>query len=157
VAANVLTIQSNNGDRLQMEDPMQQSHERSTQEKWYFKTDQDGLARKLQDGITTRIFFGDNVMLSIAEIAPNTISTILSHPEEQWGYLLEGECVRVQGDEEISMKEGDFWHTPPNTPHGVRTGELGAKIMDIFSPPRKAYTKPGEGLAATEHPRRSTE
>lgn len=120
-------------------------------EKWFFKARQGGLHRKLEDGISTDIFFGENVMLSIAEIAPRTISTFHSHPEEQWGYLLKGECIRVQGDEEVAMKAGDFWRTPSNTPHGVRTGENGATIMDIFSPPRGAYKKPGEGLAATEH------
>jgi quercetin dioxygenase-like cupin family protein len=120
------------------------------QSKWYFKSLEDGLARKLQDGVNTRIFFGENIMLSMAEIAPHTTSTVHSHPEEQWGYLLEGECVRIQNGEEVPMKRGDFWHTPPNSPHGVRTTELGATIMDIFSPPRKAYTKPGEGLAATQ-------
>jgi quercetin dioxygenase-like cupin family protein len=119
--------------------------------KWYFKSRKDGLVRKLQEGITTHIFFSQNIMLSLAEIAPHTTSTIHSHPEEQWGYLLDGECVRIQDGEEVHMQKGDFWHTPPNTPHGVRTGERGALIMDIFSPPRKAYTKPGEGLAATEH------
>lgn len=121
------------------------------QEKWYFKSLSEGLARKLEDGIKTNIFAGQNVMLSIAEIAPNTVSTVHSHPEEQWGFLIEGECVRVQNGEEISMKKGDFWRTPPNTPHGVRTGKSGALIMDIFSPPREAYRIPGEGLAAKEY------
>lgn len=124
------------------------------EEKWYFKSLKEGLSRKLEDGISTHIFFGKNVMLSVAEIAPNTTSTVHSHPEEQWGYLLKGDCIRIQGGEEVSMKEGDFWHTPPDTPHGVRTGPLGATIMDIFSPPRGAYTKPGEGLAAKEHVKR---
>ena len=118
-------------------------------EKWYFKSLADGLQRKLQAGITTHIFHGENLMLSVAEIAPHTLSIIHSHPEEQWGYLLEGECSRIQGEEEIPMQPGDFWHTPANTPHGVRTGERGAKIIDIFSPPRQAYKEPGEGLAAT--------
>lgn len=121
------------------------------EKKWYFNSLDEGLRRKLDDGVTTNIFFGQNVMLSVAEIEPHTTSTVHSHPEEQWGFLLEGECIRVQDGEEVAMKAGDFWHTPPNTPHGVRTGERGAKILDIFSPPRKAYTQPGEGLAATEH------
>ena len=120
-------------------------------DKWYFKSLKEGLSRKLENGISTHIFFGQNVMLSLAEIAPNTTSTVHSHPEEQWGYLLKGDCIRIQGGEEIAMKVGDFWHTPPDTPHGVRTGPAGAIIMDIFSPPRGAYTKPGEGLAAKEH------
>lgn len=119
--------------------------------KWYFKSREEGLARKLQDGVSTHIFFGEHVMLSVAEIAPDTTSTIHSHPEEQWGVLLEGEIVRVQGGQEVPMKTGDFWHTPGNTPHGVRTGGRGAIVLDIFSPPRKAYTEPGEGLAAEVH------
>lgn len=119
--------------------------------KWYFKSKDEGLARKLQDGITTHIFFSKNIMISLAEIAPHTTSTVHSHPEEQWGFLLRGDCIRVQGQEEVAMKAGDFWYTPPNTPHGVRTGASSATIMDIFSPPRGAYTKPGEGLAAKEH------
>lgn len=119
--------------------------------KWYYKADDRGLERKLAEGITTRVFFSTQVMLSVADIQPNTEPSIHSHPEEQWGYLLEGECVRIQDGEEVHMQKGDFWHTPANTPHGVRTGEMGAKILDIFSPPRGAYTKPGEGLAATQH------
>ncbi len=122
------------------------------EERWYYKSEEGGLERKLAEGITTRVFFSENIMLSLAEIAPHTEPTIHSHGEEQWGYLLEGECVRIQNGEEVSMQKGDFWHTPSHTPHGVRTGERGAKIMDIFSPPRRAYTKPGEGLAATAHP-----
>lgn len=123
-------------------------------EKWYFKSREEGLYRKLADGVATNIFSGKHVMISIAEIAPNTTSVIHSHPEEQWGYLLKGECVRIQDGEEVQMHEGNFWCTPPNTPHGVRTGETGAVVMDIFGPPRNAYTKPGEGMAATEYPRK---
>jgi hypothetical protein len=100
-------------------------------EKWYFRSREEGLYRKLLDGVTTNIFSGQHVMLSIAEIAPNTTSVIHSHPEEQWGYLIQGDCIRIQG---------------------VRTGEKTAIIMDIFGPPRSAYTKPGEGMAATEYP-----
>jgi quercetin dioxygenase-like cupin family protein len=121
------------------------------QPKWYFKSLDEGLTRKLGNGIATHIFFGKNVMLSLAEIAPGTISPVHSHPEEQWGYLLQGECVRIQDGEEVQMKIGDFWYTPSNVPHGVRVGASGALVMDIFSPPRDAYTRPGEGLAAKEY------
>jgi quercetin dioxygenase-like cupin family protein len=121
------------------------------EDKWYFKSGDSGLERKLADGITTRVFFSNQIMLSVADIAPHTEPSIHSHPEEQWGYLLEGACVRIQDGEEVAMQKGDFWRTPPNTPHGVRTGESGAKILDIFNPPRGAYKVPGEGLAATRH------
>jgi quercetin dioxygenase-like cupin family protein len=105
-----------------------------------------GLQRQLADGITTRIFVGDNVMLSVVRIAPNSSGTVHSHPQEQWGVLLEGECVRIQGDEEVAMKAGDFWRTPGGVTHGIRTGEHGAIVLDIFSPPREEYKKAGAGF-----------
>ena len=55
--------------------------------------------------------------------------------------LLGGECIRIQGDGEVRMKKGDFWHTPGGVLHGVRTGEVGATILDVFSPPREEYRK----------------
>ena len=118
---------------------------------WYYKSKEDGVFRRLTDTITTHIFMGDNIMFSLADIGPNTEPTIHSHTEEQWGILLEGECVRIQDGEAVAMKKGDFWRTPANTPHGIRTGATGATVLDIFSPPRAAYTKPGEGLGAERH------
>ena len=42
---------------------------------------EQGIARTLVDGITTRIFPGDQAMLSIVRIAPNAIGAIHSHPQ----------------------------------------------------------------------------
>lgn len=105
-----------------------------------------GIARKLGEGINTRIFVGDNVMLSVVRIEPNSSGTVHSHPEEQWGVLLEGACTRIQGGEEIPVKAGEFWHTPGGVAHGIRTGAEGALVLDIFSPPREEYKKAGEGF-----------
>jgi quercetin dioxygenase-like cupin family protein len=115
---------------------------------WVFNIDEEsqGIPRKLTEGITTRVFCGDRVMLSVVRIEPHTTGTVHSHPEEQWGLLLEGDCVRIQGGEEIAMKPGDFWHTPSGVPHGIRTGDLGATVLDVFSPPREEYKKAGEGF-----------
>ncbi len=107
-----------------------------------------GIARKLGEGIDTRIFCGDHVMISIVHIEPHCSGRMHSHPEEQWGVLLEGECTRIQDGEEVAAKAGDFWRTPPNVVHGVRTGAVGAKVLDIFGPPRPEYKKAGEGFAA---------
>ena len=120
-------------------------------QKWYFKSRDDGIYRKLTDTISTNLFIGEKVMFSLAEIGPHTQPTIHSHEEEQWGILMEGECVRIQDGEEVAMRKGDFWCTPGNVPHGVRTGDRGAVILDVFSPPREAYLTAGEGLAAKFH------
>jgi quercetin dioxygenase-like cupin family protein len=107
---------------------------------------EDGLFRELAPGLTTRIFFGDHAMLSVVSLAPNAVGRLHHHPEEQWGVLLEGSAIRVQGDEEIPVRKGDFWRTPGNVPHMMRAGAEGARVLDIFSPPRHEYTKPGSGF-----------
>lgn len=108
-----------------------------------------GIPRKLAEGITTRIFVGDHVMLSVVRIAPHSTGTIHSHPEEQWGVLLEGRCVRIQAGQEVEVEAGAFWRTPGGVPHGIRTGEVGALVLDIFAPPREAYKQAGQGFGET--------
>ena len=117
---------------------------------WVFNLHDEaqGIARKLAEGITTRIFLGDQAMLSVVRIAPHSQGTLHSHPEEQWGVLLEGECVRIQGGEEVAVKAGDFWRTLGGVAHSVRTGDVGALVLDIFAPPRDEYRAPGEGFGA---------
>jgi quercetin dioxygenase-like cupin family protein len=109
----------------------------------------DGLFRELGPNLTTRIFAGEQAMLSVVTIAPNGQGTLHQHPEEQWGILLEGSAIRVQGDEEIPVKKGDFWRTPGGVPHTMRAGAEGARVLDIFCPPRPEYRKPGKGFAGS--------
>ena len=106
-----------------------------------------GIKRQLGKGIKTSIFCGNQAMISIVVIEPNCVGQIHSHPEEQWGFIIEGSGIRIQGNERIEIKEGDFWLTPRNIDHGIEAGPEGAKIMDIFSPPREQYKKSGSGFA----------
>ncbi len=116
--------------------------------RWVFNIDREdgGISRKLTEGIVSRVFCGEQAMLSVVRIEPHTTGTVHSHPEEQWGVLLKGECVRIQGGEEVAMSAGDFWHTPGGVPHGIRTAESSATVLDVFAPPREEYRKPGEGF-----------
>ena len=114
---------------------------------WVYSLANDarGIERTLAEGIETRIFVGDNVMLSVVRMAPNAVGQVHSHPNEQWGVLLEGSAIRIQGREEIEVSAGEFWHTPGGVPHGIRVGGAGALVLDIFSPPRDEYRKAGSG------------
>jgi quercetin dioxygenase-like cupin family protein len=42
-----------------------------------------GIARELTDGVSTRIFAGENAMVSVVRITENRRGQIHSHPEEQ--------------------------------------------------------------------------
>ena len=118
-------------------------------QKDYFNNVNDettGIKRILGEGISTRIFCGDQAMLSIVTIAPNAKGKIHSHPQEQWGFLIEGSGIRIQGNEKIVINKGDFWQTPGGVDHGIIGGSEGAKVLDIFSPPRDEYKVEGSGF-----------
>ena len=105
-----------------------------------------GIKRVLGDGISTRIFCGEEAMLSVVTIEPNAKGKIHSHPQEQWGFLIEGSGIRIQGGEQIVIKKGDFWQTPGGVDHGIIGGPNGAKVLDVFSPPRDEYKTSGSGF-----------
>ena len=108
-----------------------------------------GLFRELAPGLTTRIFAGEQAMLSVVSFEPNAEGTLHSHPEEQWGVMLAGDGIRTQGGEQIPVKAGDFWRTPGNVEHTLKAGPDGAKVLDVFSPPRDEYRKPGSGFGGS--------
>lgn len=105
-----------------------------------------GIPRALSEGVTARVFPGEQAMLSVVTLAPNSEGKIHNHPEEQWGVMLEGEGTRMQDGREIPVKAGDFWRTPGGVPHGLKAGPSGAKVLDIFAPPRAEYRKAGQGF-----------
>ncbi|MDH3220648.1 MAG: cupin domain-containing protein [Gammaproteobacteria bacterium] len=105
-----------------------------------------GITRQLADGMTTRVFAGDDAMISIVRIEPNKSGNIHSHPQEQWGLCLRGSGLRRQGGKEIPVSEGDFWRTPGGVEHGFTAGPDGAVIYDVFAPPREEYRQAGSGF-----------
>jgi len=106
-----------------------------------------GIHRVLCEGMETRIFAGDQAMLSVVRAEPNAVGSIHSHPEEQWGVLLESSGVRIQDGVEHPVTAGDFWRTPGGVEHGLTSGPDGAVVIDIFAPPRDDYRSAGAGFA----------
>lgn len=115
-------------------------------EKYNLDRAEGGIARKLAEGLSTVIFPGEKSMLSVVSVEPNAMGVMHSHPEEQWGVMLEGSATRYHGDESFEVTKGDIWRTPPNVPHTMKAGPDGAKVLDVFAPARDDYTKPGEGF-----------
>ena len=107
-----------------------------------------GIARNLAEGVSTRIFPGDQAMLSVVRLEPGSSSDEHSHPQEQWGVILEGSGVRIQDGEEHVVSAGDFWRTPSDIVHAFRAGPGGAKLLDIFSPSREEYRVTGSGVGS---------
>ncbi len=130
------------GGRLKLEGP------KSMTDQHFFNLDDmsQGIKRQLAEGLETRIFPGENLMLSVLRIGPNKSGEIHEHPQEQWGVMLEGSGTRIQDGVEHAVGAGDFWQTPGNVPHGFKAGPEGAVVLDIFSPPREEYRRAGSGF-----------
>ncbi len=107
---------------------------------------EQGISRDLAEGMSTRIFAGEQAMISVVRIEPNRAGERHSHPQEQWGLCLSGSGVRYQGGEEIEVSAGDFWRTPGGVEHGFSAGPDGAVIYDVFAPPREEYKTAGAGF-----------
>ena len=123
----------------------------SLRPEWLYRLDDEtaGVPRDLAAGIRSRVFSGKNIQVSVVRFEPHSAGAIHCHPEEQWGFLLEGECIRIQGGVEIAARAGDFWHTPGGVVHGIRTGARPAVVLDVFSPVREGYRTAGKGYAGS--------
>ena len=125
------------------------SNDNSASEFYNLNDRSQGIQRQLTEGIDTRIFVGDESMLSVVAFEPNSKGSIHDHPQEQWGVLLEGSGTRIQDGVEYPVQTGDFWRTPGNVSHGFIAGPEGARVLDVFAPPRDEYRKAGAGFAAS--------
>ena len=105
-----------------------------------------GVERQLASGILSKVFPGDQAMISVLSFEPNSEGVVHAHPEEQWGMVLEGSGTRFQDGMDVPVSKGDFWCTPGEVEHTFRAGPDGARLLDIFAPPRDAYRQPGSGF-----------
>ena len=123
-----------------------------TKASWVFQLDNDprAIQRILGEGIKTSVFPGEQVMLSVVRVEPHASGRIHSHPEEQWGVLLEGKCTGIQNSEVVECEVGEFWYSPGGSVHGIRPGDSPAVLLDIFSPPRAEYKQAGSGFGAAK-------
>ena len=90
-------------------------------------------------GVNLRSVTGQQLMISVVDLAPHAVVALHAHPHEQMGMLLEGELDFTIGDERRTVKPGEFWRIPGGVEHGCVAGETPAKAIDIFHPPREDY------------------
>ena len=111
-----------------------------------FKQSQISHFRTLYTHLSQASINLDMLSIKFGELNVVHKGKVHSHPQEQWGFLIEGSGIRIQGNEEIEVNKGDFWQTPGGVEHGIIGGPEGAKILDVFSPPRDEYKISGSGF-----------
>lgn len=58
---------------------------------------------------------------------------LISHPGQEFNYVLSGTVKVIIGDKEIFLKEGDSIYFNPTYPHGQRAVEKTAKFLTIIT------------------------
>lgn len=96
-------------------------------------------AKEVYPGIQIRTFWGQEMLLSFADVAANITMPLHSHPHEQAGTLISGELELTIGGETRLLRPGDGFIIPGGVEHGARTGDIPARVLDVFSPVREDY------------------
>ena len=105
----------------------------------YFYDPSDVEKKELAPGVTIRPMWGDRIMMSVVEIAPNAIVPDHTHPNEQAGMVIKGEFEFTIGDQTRKLRQGDAYVIPGGVSHSVIGSDDWSVALDIFSPPRDDY------------------
>jgi quercetin dioxygenase-like cupin family protein len=83
------------------------------------------------------ILCGDRIMLSYVDMPPNSYADPHRHEDiEQITIMLKGKAEFVVEGIRYPVSEGDVLIFAPNEEHGAYMGPEGARVLDVFSPPR---------------------
>jgi len=94
---------------------------------------------ELAPGIKAHIISGERITLSFASAEPNAPLPPHRHENEQMLIVLEGAIDFVIEGKQYHVEKGDVIALPSNTEHGAYFTEKGARVIDVFSPPRHDF------------------
>ena len=103
----------------------------------YFHDPSTRQTKELAPGIEARTFWGENMLVSVVEIEPDTALPEHRHPHEQVGTVLAGTLEFTIGGQTQNLGPGDVFIVPGEATHSATSGPDGARVMDVFSPVRE--------------------
>jgi quercetin dioxygenase-like cupin family protein len=107
-----------------------------------FVTPEQLAYRELREGIRLKAAWGDNIMVTLTEMAPGSEVPEHHHPHEQVGIVLSGGAqVTLEGKTQV-LGAGQMYFVSGNERHQIIAMENGAVIRDIFSPLREEFIAP---------------
>jgi quercetin dioxygenase-like cupin family protein len=105
----------------------------------YFPTPEECGQHTIFPGVHIRTCAGDQLMLSLVDLAPHAVVEEHAHPHEQAGLILEGRAIFFIGSEQKTLQPGDFYRIPGQVRHKVIVLDEPVKVLDVFHPVREEY------------------
>jgi quercetin dioxygenase-like cupin family protein len=105
----------------------------------YFPSPEEFSPHTIFPGVRIRTCAAEKMMVSLVDLDAYAVVAEHSHPHEQVGMLIEGQAVFHIGAEQKTLKPGDVFRIPGNTPHRVMVLDQPTRAIDIFYPIREEY------------------
>jgi quercetin dioxygenase-like cupin family protein len=105
----------------------------------HYHNPQEKEHRDIAPGVHAHPFWGDDLMLVVVNLDPHSEVPLHSHPHEQAGTVLEGEIDFNIAGEQNTLQAGDLYFIPRDVEHSAATGEIGARVLDVFTPLREDF------------------
>jgi quercetin dioxygenase-like cupin family protein len=99
----------------------------------------DVPAIELTSNIKAHIISGGEITLSFASAEPNAVLPSHRHENEQMLIVMDGAIDLVIEGKQYQVEKGDVIVLPSNTEHGAYFTDKGARVLDVFSPPRQDF------------------
>src|SRR5262245_30364228 len=93
---------------------------------------------KVTEMLSRKIVSGDREMLVQSYVKRGCLVPLHAHDSEQMTYVLQGALRFLVGGEEITVREGEVLHIPPNVEHQAEALEDTFEL-DVFSPIRDGW------------------
>ena len=97
----------------------------------------------LSEGVVRQMIHGDRLMICRLTIAPGVVTTPHDHVHEQMTIVEKGRVRFVLGTEEKTFGPGDVILLPSRLWHGATMMDEEVILIDIFSPIREDFLRPG--------------
>ncbi len=105
----------------------------------YFPVATECTTREIFPGVTILTCAAEKMMMSLVDLAPNSVVAEHSHPHEQVGMVIAGRATFHIGDEQKTLGKGDMYRIPGHVKHRVVALDEPVKALDIFCPVREDY------------------
>ena len=105
----------------------------------YFVTSGSGSHHNLFPGVEIRTTAGQNMMISLVNLEPDSVVPDHAHPHEQMGMMISGKLEFTVGGQVKVLGPGDIWRIPGGVRHSVKAIDGPAVALDVFNPIREDY------------------
>jgi len=90
--------------------------------------------REFRPGLRSHAILGNKLVMAIMELEVGFVDPGHAHPNEQCGYVLQGELEMAVGDERQTLKAGDAYFVPGDALHSFRVRGRPVLVLDVSTP-----------------------